>query len=224
MEHVDYAIDDRAPARPPVASFPVVEDEPRELSRAERLTGAPGRIFHIACVLGVVGVLWAASSPTGLSLGAPAAWPGFACVAVWALRLGIGAWRRTMTAAFLTVPLLAGVVGVAQYLDIPQETRWMQAQNGFENALRTLPTAKQWDQKVADETVPGRIGSYRVGAVTRDGSGAAQFQLGDGPFGLTSDSGAAFTYLVDGPTEKVRQANPGASFSHLHGNWFIVRR
>lgn len=224
MEDVDYAIDDRAPARPPVASFAVVEDDPRELSRAERLTGAPGRIFHVACVLGVLGVMWAASSPAGLSLADPFAWPGIACVAVWAIRAGIAASRRALTAVFLTVPLMAGVVGAAQYLDIPRETRWIQAQNGFENALRALPTAKQWDQKAADQVVPGRIGSYRIEAVTRDGSGAVQFQLGNGLFGAASDSGSAFTYLVDGPTEKVRQANPGASFSHLHGNWFIVRR
>jgi succinyl-CoA synthetase alpha subunit len=72
-----------------------------------------------------------------------------------------------------------------------------------------------------DAIVPGRIGSYFVDGVTRDAAGAAQFKLG----ALRgSGSGAAFTYLVDGPTEKVRQANPGASFSHLHGNWFIVRR
>jgi hypothetical protein len=222
MDYVDYAIDDLAPARPPVASFVEMPDAAPELSLANRLLAGPGWKFHVACGLGALGVVWAASAPAGLSAGDPFAWLGFACIVLWAIRAGIAASRRTLTTVFLAAPLMAGVVGAAQYLEIPQETRWMQAQDGFEKALRTLPTAKQWDQKVADETTPGRIGSYWVDGVTRDGSGAVQFRLDSGPFGIAPAAGAVFTYLVDGPTDKVHAANPGATFDHLHGNWYVV--
>ncbi|HUR74137.1 MAG TPA: hypothetical protein VMZ00_07660 [Sporichthya sp.] len=199
-------------------------EEVPEPSLADRLLGAPGWIFHVACGLGALSMLWAASSPTGLELARdPFAWLGLACALIWAVRLCVSASRRAATMAFLLVPVLGGILGGAYYVEIPQESRWLQAQGGFETALRALPTAKAWDQAVADETVPPRIGSYWVSGVSRDSAGAAQFHLGNAPAGLASARGASFTYLVDGPTEQVREANPGSTFEHLHGNWYVVR-
>lgn len=210
-----------APARPPVASFVVGPEEVPEPTRADRLLGAPGGVFHLVCGLGALSTLWAASSPAGLDLaGDPFAWAGLLCAALWAARLLAAASRRAVSAAFLAAPLMAGLVAGAVYLEFPQETRWVQAETGFEKALRNLPTAKDWDQAVADEVTPGRIGTYQVTGATRDAAGAAQFHLGDQ---LDSGAGSAFTYLVDGPTQEVRAANPGAAFEHLHGNWYIVR-
>jgi hypothetical protein len=212
------------PARPPVASFVVVEEEAPEPTLVERLLGAPGWGFFGAGVAGALSMCWAASSPSGLDLtGDPFAWIGLVCVALFAAQFLAAVSRRTLTVVFLGTPLLAGLVAGAVYLELPQESRWMQAQGGFEKALRTLPTAKAWDQTVADEVVPGRIGSYWVDGVSRDAAGAAQFHLGSGLFGLVDSAGSAFTYLVDGPTAEVRDANPGATFEHLHGNWYIVR-
>jgi hypothetical protein len=223
MEHVEYVVDDRAPARPPVASFTVAEPEPRDLTVGERLSTAPGWAFHVASGLGALGVVWAASAPAGLSARNPFAWLGIACLLAWAVRMGFAASRRALTTAFLGVPLIAAVLAAGVYLEIPQETRWMQAQGGFEKALRAMPTAKHWDQTVADEVTPGRIGAYWIESVSRDGAGMVQFHLGNGVLGVAGDSGSAFTYLVEGPTEEVRAANPGATFSHLHGNWYVVR-
>lgn len=210
-----------APARPPVASFVVEPDEAPEPTPADRLFGAPGGVFHLACALGALSTFWAASSPAGLDLTAgPFAWAGLLCLALWAARLAAAASRRAVSAAFLAAPLMAGVVAGAVYLELPQETRWVQAETGFEKALRNLPSARDWDQAVADEVTPGRIGTYWVTGATRDAAGAAQFHLDDR---FDSGSGSAFTYLVDGPTEEIHDANPGAAFEHLHGNWYIVR-
>jgi hypothetical protein len=216
---VDYAIDASssgvgAPARPPVASFVVAEDEVPQPSRAARLFGAPGWVFHLACGVGTLGIVWAASSPAGLDLtGDPFAWLGVACAVVWALRLIAAVSLRTLTTAFLMGPLMAGALAGVVYLEVPQETRWVQAQSGFEKAVRELPTAKDWDQARADEVTPGRIGSYSLQGVSRDAAGAAQFHLADG---------VAFTYLVDGPTTAVKDANPGAAFEHLRGHWYVL--
>jgi hypothetical protein len=221
---VDYVVDgDRsgvgAPARPPVASFAVVENEAAEPSPADRLFGAPGWVFHLTCAAGALSTAWAASSPRGFDLsGDPFAWAGLLCVGIWALRLLAAASRRAVTVAFLAAPLMAGAVAGAVYLDLPQEMRWLQAESGFEKALRNLPAAKDWDQAAADAVTPGRIGSYSVSGASRDAAGAAQFHL-DGP----RNSPAAFTYLVDGPTQEIRDANAGAAFEHLHGNWYLVR-
>ncbi len=213
-----------APARPPVASFTVVEDAAPEPTLVDRLLGAPGWGFHTALGVGALSMFWAASSPAGLDLiGDPFAWIGIACVLSWVLRFALATSRRTLTTAFIGAPLIAAVVATGVYFDIPAETRWMQAEGGFESALRAIPTAKDWDATVANETVPGRIGSYRVENVTRDAAGAAQFHLGSAAFGLIDSTGSAFTYLVDGPTTEVRDANPGATFEHLHGNWYILR-
>jgi hypothetical protein len=210
-----------APARPPVASFVVVEDVAPEPTLADRLLGVPGWRFHLACGIGALSTAWAASSPAGLDLtGDRFAWAGLLCALMWAARLLVAASRRTVTAAFAAVPLMAGAVAGAAYLEIPQESRWLQAEGGFERALRNLPTVKAWDQTVADQVTPGRIGSYWVSGATRDSAGAAQFHL-EGTF--NGSGAAAFTYLVDGPTRQVRDANPGAGFEHLHGNWYILR-
>ncbi len=210
-----------APARPPVASFVVEEDVEREPTLAERLLGAPGWTFSAICGVGALSVIWAASSPTGLDLtGDPFAWVGLACLVAFLARFVAAVSRRTLTTAFLGVPLMVAAVVGLEYEELPQELRWMQAEGGFESTLRALPTAKKWDQGVADDLTPGRIGSYWVDGVTRDSAGAAQFHLA-GPFGGTT--GAAFTYLVDGPTDEIRAANPGASFDHLKGNWYVVR-
>ena len=201
-----------------------MEDEAPEPSFADRLLGAPGWGFSAAFGAGALSMLWAASSPAGLDLaGDPFAWAGVAVVVLFLARLAAAASRRTLTGAFVAAPLMAGAVAGAVYLEIPQESRWMQAQGGFEKALRTLPTAKAWDQAAADQVVPSRIGSYWVDGVSRDAAGTAQFHLGSGLVGLVDGAGAAFTYLVDGPTAEVRDANPGATFEHLHGNWYILR-
>lgn len=223
---MDYVIEETsskvgAPARPPVASFVVVEDVAPEPALTDRLLGVPGWRFHLACAAGALSTAWAASSPAGLDLtGDPFAWAGLLCVLMWAARLAVAASRRTVRAAFVAVPLMAGAVAGAAYLEIPQESRWLQAEGGFERALRNLPTVKAWDQAVADQVTPGRIGSYSVSGATRDSAGAAQFHL-EGTF--HGNGTAAFTYLVDGPTQQVRDANPGAAFEHLHGNWYILR-
>ncbi|GAA0614047.1 hypothetical protein GCM10009547_14910 [Sporichthya brevicatena] len=223
MDHVIDATSSAlsAPARPPVASFVVEEDVDREPSLVERLLGAPGWTFHAICGVGALSMLWAASSPTGLDLtGDPFAWVGLACLVAFLARFVAAASRRTLTTAFLGVPLMVAAVAGLEYEELPQELRWMQAEGGFESTLRALPTAKKWDQTAADDMTPGRIGSYWVDGVTRDSAGAAQFHLAS-PFGGTV--GAAFTYLVDGPTDEVRAANPGATFEHLKGNWYVVR-
>lgn len=223
---MDYVIgashsDVGVPARPPVASFPaVVEDEVRERTLADRVFVPPGAAFHVASAVSALGALWAASSPSGLDLtGDPFAWPALACVALWAIRLLVCAPRRAVTSAFLVLPVLAGVVGAAAYLDVPRETRWLQAQSGFEKAVRALPQGKTWDQAAADRAVPGRIGSYPLAGVSRDAAGAVQFHLTGS---VLNGSAAAFTYLVDGPSDAVRAANPGASFAHLHGHWYVI--
>ncbi|MBA3745466.1 hypothetical protein [Sporichthya sp.] len=196
-----------------------MEDEAPQPSLADRLFGAPGWAFHVACGVGALSFLWAASSPAGLDLtGNPFTWLGIACVLSWVIRFVAAASRRTLTSAFLALPLMAGVLAAGVYLEVPQETRWLQAEGGFESALRALPTAQDWEQGAADEIVPGRIGSYRLHGVTRDAAGAAQFHLG----GTLDGGNAAFTYLVDGPTAEVRDANPGANFEHLHGNWYVL--
>ena len=223
---MDYVIDsDRsgvgAPARPPVASFVVPDEEAPEPTLGHRLLGAPGWAFHVACGLAALSMAWAASSPAGLDLtGDPFALAGLLGVALWAARLLAATSRRAVTAAFLAGPLMASFVAGVVYLEIPQESRWLQAEGGFEKALRNLPTAKSWDQGVADAVTPDRIGSYSVTGATRDAAGAAQFHL-DGAF--RGGEGSAFTYLVDGPTQAIRDANPGATFEHLHGNWYVVR-
>jgi hypothetical protein len=220
---VDSVIDDLAPARPPVASFTVVEEPAPERSLADRLFGAPGWAFHAVFGVGALSTLWATSSPSGLDVtGDPFAWFGLACVLSWVLRFAVAASRRTLTSAFVGAPLIAAVVATGVYFEVPQETRWMQAEGGFETALRALPTAQKWDQAIADETVPGRIGSYWIEGVTRDAAGAAQFHLGSGLMGVIDSTGSAFTYLVDGPTAAVKDANPGMSFEHLHGNWYVL--
>lgn len=222
---MDYVIDAaqsgvNAPARPPVASFTIVEDEASPLSFADRLFSAPGWAFHVACGVGALSFIWAASSPAGLDLtGDPFAWAAIVCVITWAIRFAAAASRHMLTSAFLAVPLMAGALAAGVYLEAPQETRWMQAEGGFESTLRALPTAADWDQSAADEIVPGRIGSYSLHGVTRDAAGAAQFHLG----GTLDGGNASFTYLVDGPTAEVRDANPGANFEHLHGNWYVLR-
>lgn len=204
-----------------MASFVLVEDVAPEPALADRLLAAPGWKFHLACAAGALSTAWAASSPAGLDLtDDPFAWAGILCVVLWTARLAGAASRRAVTAAFVAVPLMAGAVAGAVHLEIPQESRWLQAEGGFESALRNLPTAKAWDQAVADQVTPGRIGSYSVAGATRDSAGAAQFHL-EGTF--NGRGAAAFTYLVDGPTQQVRDANSGASFEHLHGNWYIVR-
>ena len=199
----------------------MVEEVAPEPALMDRWLAAPGWRFHLACAVGALSTAWAASSPAGLDLtGDPFAWAGILCVVLWAARLVGAAWRRSLTAAFVALPLMAGAVAGAVYLEIPQESRWLQAEGGFEQALRNLPTVKAWDQAVADQVTPGRIGSYRVSGATRDSAGAAQFRL-EGSF--NGSGTAAFTYLVDGPTQQVRDANPGASFEHLRGNWYILR-
>lgn len=202
----------------------MVEDVAPEPSLSDRLFGAPGWAFHAVFGVGALSMLWAASSPSGLDLtGDPFAWFGVACVLSWIVRFLIASSRRTVTTAFIGAPLIAAVVAAGVYFEVPQETRWLQAEDGFETALRALPTAKDWDQNVANETVPARIGSYWVDNVTRDAAGAAQFHLGSGLFGVIDSTGTAFTYLVDGPTQEVRDANPGATFEHLHGHWYVIR-
>ena len=196
-----------------------MEEEAPEPTLRDRLLGAPRWRFHLACGAAALSMAWAASSPTGLDLvGDPFAWVGLLCAAIWAVRLASAASRRTVTAAFLAAPLMAGAVAGAIYLELPQEARWLQAEGSFERALRNLPTAAEWDQAAADQVTPGRIGSYSVSGATRDAAGAAQFHL-------NQDSGkaGAFTYLVDGPTQEVRDAHPGQDFEHLRGNWYIVR-
>ena len=221
---MNNAIDDFAPARPPVASFVVVEEPAPARSLADRLIGAPTWTFYAVFGVGALCMTWAATAPSGIDLtGDPFAWFGIACALSFVVRFLVAASRRTLTTAFLGGPIIAAVLATGVYFDVPQETRWLQAEDGFETALRSLPTAKDWDPAVANETVPGRIGSYWVDTVTRDASGAAQFHLGSGLSGVIDSTGAAFTYLVDGPTQEVRDANPGASFEHLHGNWYVVR-
>lgn len=199
----------------------MVEEAAPEPALLDRLLTAPGWRFHLACAVGALSTAWAASSPAGLDLaGDPFAWAGIVCVVLWAARLAVAASRRAVTAAFVAVPLMAGAVAGAVHLEIPQESRWLQAEGGFERALRNLPTVKAWDQAVADQVTPGRIGSYWVSGASRDSAGAAQFHL-EGTF--NGSGAAAFTYLLDGPTQQVRDANPGASFEHLHGSWYILR-
>lgn len=206
-----------------MASFTVVDDEAPELSLMDRLIAPPGLSFHITFGVGVLGALWAASSPSGYSVSDPFGWVGLAVVAAWAIRMGFALSRNAFNTAFLIVPVALGVLAAGAYFEVPQETRWMQAEGGFEKALRSLPQAKEWDQAVADETVPGRIGSYWLDGVSRDSAGMVQFHLSNGLLGVGDAAGSAFTYLVDGPTEKVAEANPGATFDHVHGNWYIVR-
>lgn len=215
MEHV---LDGRAPARPPVASFSAAGAEAPAPRLTGRLLAAPGWAFQVASVVGALGVLWAASAPasqvTGGDLRADKfAWLGLACAVAWAIRLVLALARGRVDWAYVVTPALALAVGAAIYPELPQETRWMQAEGSFERTLRALPTAKKWDQATADAAIPSRIGTYHLDSVLRDASGAAQFHL---------DGGAAFTYLVDGVTPEVTAANPGFSFDHLHGNWFVV--
>lgn len=197
-----------------------MEDEVREPSLRDRLLAAPGWVLNVVFGLGTLSMAWAASSPTGLDLtGDPFAWLGLACALSFLLRFAVAASHRAVTTAFLGAPLMAGVLAAGVYLELPQQSRWMQAEGGFESALRALPSAKDWDQGAADGILPGRIGTYSLTGVTRDAAGAAQFHL-DGT--LLGADGAAFTYLVDGPTAEVHDANPGASFEHLSGKWYVV--
>ncbi len=202
----------------------MVEEEAPERTLMDRLIGAPGWTFHAVFGVGALSMFWAASSPAGLDLtGDPFAWFGIACVLSYLLRFFVASSRNTLTTAFVGAPLIAAVVATGVYFEVPPETRWMQAEGGFETALRALPTAKDWDPAAAEQIVPGRIGSYWVEGVTRDAAGAAQFHLTSGLFGLIDSTGSAFTYLVDGPTQEVRDANPGAEFVHMHGNWYVLR-
>lgn len=216
---VDHVLDGRAPARPPVASFVVADAAAPTSGPVDRLLAAPGWISHAVCLLGALGVLWAASAPASPIAGGDLradrfAWLGLACALIWAVRLVVAIARGRVDWAYLVAPLAGLVVAGAIYLEIPEQMRWMQAEGGFENTLRALPTAKNWDPVAAQAMIPSRIGSYRVDRVSRDAGGAAQFHL---------DGGSAFTYLVDGVTTEVAAANPGFSFEQLHGNWYVLR-
>lgn len=182
----------------------------------ERLLAAPGRLSHVLALLGALGVVWAASAPmsdVGNLSRDMFAWPGLACLLVWAARLVVAVARGRLDWTYLVTPVIGLAVAAAIYVDVPQQTRWMQAQDGFENTLRALPTPKKWDPVVIAEMTPGRIGTYQLDSITRDAGGAAQFHLA---------GGATFTYLVDGVTAEVTAANPGFEFEHLHGNWYVV--
>lgn len=213
---VENVLDDRAPARPPVASFTLVEEPAPPADLATRLLGAPGWGFHVGTGLAALSFLWAASGPSaGTVPSGMFTWLAVAVVTVWAIRLMIAAARGSLALSYVVVPVVALALGGLVLLDTPQQARWFQAKDGFEETLRALPSAKKWDQATVDAMTPGRIGSYRLDGVTRDSAGHVHFHL-DG-------SAASFIYLVDGVTAETTAANPAAEFEHVSGNWYVTR-
>lgn len=206
---------DAVPARPPVASFVVTDDQAPTPGLVSRLLAPPHWRFHLLCGLGAAGVIWAAASPMSATIPTGAfTWLAAVCVAVWALRLLVGSFRGTLTLGYAVVPALALALGGLIYLDTPQQARWFHAADEFEQTLRALPMTNLWDQAAADAMTPARIGTYPIDGVSRGSAGNVQFRL---------DGGAAFTYLVEGVSAEIRDANPGASFEHVSGNWYVLR-
>ena len=178
----------------------------------------PGWIFWGACTLGAAGLLWSLTTVGGgFFLGVGAIGILALCAVAWVFRVsvlliltGLSGPRRTW-AALAAIPVCGLLVAGLVVTEAPLHLRWAHSRSAFEAAVAELPADGS-----SGGTMPSRLGTYRVLAIERVGTGVYFFEADSGLF-----DDAGFAYLPDGPDPDAAAGTfERLSVSDLSGNWY----
>ncbi len=177
-----------------------------------------GRLFHVALVLPVLGLLWSHSVP-GVY---PLPWLGsvallFLGTVMWGVRLLTFAFAKRRGRAegrarwFLVAPAAGVLVVMLIVADVPLRARWSVNRSDFEAVV---------DEAMKDEDYSSiesqRLGFYDITHIYRQGEAVIFYERN----GVFFDD-AGFAYLPNGPFPELENGGFEApQFRHLGGPWY----